>query len=637
MGSASWPLRVALVLGIMAATMVVAWSWWPPTTRQPVAPAGISSWAGKAYSFALDRGNWFVASRSDSPEAPDASTLALFEDGRRIGPPHSPHQGVADSGGGRYSHWRNEVVFSASDSSDPRVNGRRYEARYPLLPAPWLLWLSIAILVAVPAIAASRFLLTPPRWLATAWRFGSAAIVAALFAAASLATLTHWLPIRGEVVAVPADPAGPGTGGETGEPASAQRVVPFERLVAPFLIVPSGDDANGSHVRMTWGGTVVREVFDEAEWLAATDAVFLDGDRIRGDGLLVRFPHGSDPGRGPAVVSYRAVVTGGAIGFLWAAFGVACLSSFVVRRTKGKPPLARALLAVASALGAAGIGLAVLSLVGTMVPQRPAQPRLVFLGPETGLGDGGWIAPEALERELPPRAGELRQDYAVRMNELVAAHVKHIWNYANASSLRLHVPPWSNYVLWALGEMDPKLYRYHYAAWRPALERGAGMCAQVTLILVGILREQGYDARIVQLSGHTVVTAEVTPGTWYVLDPDVGVVLRQGLAEIEGDPESVRAAYERAYERGGHLDPKSAAALMVGFYGRDGNSVESRDGNEMLGEDWGRRERLAERLKWLIPLALLAISVALAGTALRSGRVPPPAARLQTKPAAGAF
>jgi hypothetical protein len=206
------------------------------------------------------------------------------------------------------------------------------------------------------------------------------------------------------------------------------------------------------------------------------------------------------------------------------------------------------------------------------------------------------------------------------MNGMVAGRVAHIWNYANATKLGLHVPPSSNYVLWALGETDPQLYRYHYAAWRPAIARGFGMCSQVTLILVGLLRDQGYDARIVQLAGHTVVTAEVAPGKWYVLDPDIGVAFRRELASIERDPESIRADYERAYLRKEEVDPKAGAQMMVRFYGRDGNYVEPRGANEMLGEAWVRRERRAEALKWAIPIALLTISVLLVAASRRAGR-----------------
>jgi hypothetical protein len=134
------------------------------------------------------------------------------------------------------------------------------------------------------------------------------------------------------------------------------------------------------------------------------------------------------------------------------------------------------------------------------------------------------------------------------------------------------------------------------------------------------LRERGYDARIVQLDGHTVVTAEVADGIWYILDPDVGVSFRRGLAEIEGNPEIVRAQYQQTYRALGHDDPDYAAGKMVEFYAKPGNYTEPKGGNEMLGELWTVRERLAGWLKWLIPAGLGVLAIALRTVAARFER-----------------
>ncbi len=56
------------------------------------------------------------------------SMLQVFEDGKPLGPPHSMHADIREKGGGRYSHWTREgLYFSASDNTDPRTNGRKYE------------------------------------------------------------------------------------------------------------------------------------------------------------------------------------------------------------------------------------------------------------------------------------------------------------------------------------------------------------------------------------------------------------------------------------------------------------------------------------------------------------------------------
>ncbi|TYL91779.1 hypothetical protein FXB40_28100 [Bradyrhizobium rifense] len=59
----------------------------------------------------------------DFESFPTRSTAKLFEDGRPLGPAHSP-QKVVD---GSYSHHRGTgIIFSASDNSDPNTNGRTY-------------------------------------------------------------------------------------------------------------------------------------------------------------------------------------------------------------------------------------------------------------------------------------------------------------------------------------------------------------------------------------------------------------------------------------------------------------------------------------------------------------------------------
>ena len=54
------------------------------------------------------------------------SILRLYENGKPLGPAHAPHSAIARSGGGCFSHWKDEVYFSTSDNSDPNENGGSY-------------------------------------------------------------------------------------------------------------------------------------------------------------------------------------------------------------------------------------------------------------------------------------------------------------------------------------------------------------------------------------------------------------------------------------------------------------------------------------------------------------------------------
>ena len=90
--------------------------------RYPIPPDCIRHEIGHCYIASMDfgeEGDKFTGNKSG---------LLLFEDGKPLGPPRSIHQHIRDQGEGRYSHWtRNALYMSASDNSDPRTNGRKYE------------------------------------------------------------------------------------------------------------------------------------------------------------------------------------------------------------------------------------------------------------------------------------------------------------------------------------------------------------------------------------------------------------------------------------------------------------------------------------------------------------------------------
>lgn len=78
--------------------------------------------------FRLPDSSFAVAVPHDWPsDAESTSTLMLLEDGKPLPLPHAAHADIPLLGKGRYSHWGGELRFAASDDSDPRVNGRRYE------------------------------------------------------------------------------------------------------------------------------------------------------------------------------------------------------------------------------------------------------------------------------------------------------------------------------------------------------------------------------------------------------------------------------------------------------------------------------------------------------------------------------
>jgi hypothetical protein len=90
-------------------------------------------------SFAMTSVDPWFGEFADVPGKFDSSSpIILYEDDKPLGPAHStPHAEISTLGHGRFSHWKGNFsvfVFSSSDNTDPRTNGRTYWAVKP--PAP---------------------------------------------------------------------------------------------------------------------------------------------------------------------------------------------------------------------------------------------------------------------------------------------------------------------------------------------------------------------------------------------------------------------------------------------------------------------------------------------------------------------
>jgi Sulfotransferase family len=94
------------------------------------APFPRESGNGWEFALPLDCGIDFGLF-SDDIDQWTRSPLEIFEDGRPLGPAHALHEYIRVLGGGSYSHWRDRLLFSSSDNSDPNVNGREYSIRLP--------------------------------------------------------------------------------------------------------------------------------------------------------------------------------------------------------------------------------------------------------------------------------------------------------------------------------------------------------------------------------------------------------------------------------------------------------------------------------------------------------------------------
>ncbi|MEQ8852641.1 transglutaminase-like domain-containing protein [Gimesia sp.] len=92
--------------------------------RELITPAAMTHEIGVGYVARLK-----IPHEADSKSR---STCILLEDGQPLPHPHALHKLIRETGKGHYSHWTpTTLYFSASDSSDPRTNGRKYELVCP--------------------------------------------------------------------------------------------------------------------------------------------------------------------------------------------------------------------------------------------------------------------------------------------------------------------------------------------------------------------------------------------------------------------------------------------------------------------------------------------------------------------------
>jgi len=85
-------------------------------------PTAMTPQTGLAFRVALPAG----LPEGDHGESDETGTLQLHEDHLPLGPAHASPERIAEAGRGRYGQWGRLLLFSSSDGTDPRRNGRRY-------------------------------------------------------------------------------------------------------------------------------------------------------------------------------------------------------------------------------------------------------------------------------------------------------------------------------------------------------------------------------------------------------------------------------------------------------------------------------------------------------------------------------
>jgi hypothetical protein len=199
------------------------------------------------------------------------------------------------------------------------------------------------------------------------------------------------------------------------------------------------------------------------------------------------------------------------------------------------------------------------------------------------------------------RPAEPTEAYIIRLNGAVNKGIAYYWEDEGIEKYNLRVPIQENSLLFLASYILPGYYRkYEFSDQNKNIERGVGICSLHVTVIDALLKEQGINSRVVLLSQHVVATVQVgaTPERWWVLDPDLGVVIKHDLGEIEGDTDLIKPYYlEKGYSQ-------EYVNWLARVYGKEDNVVFTGAKEYM---PWRLRyiENAAYILKWGIPMMLL--------------------------------
>jgi hypothetical protein len=112
-------------------------------------PGTISAQRGHAYMSRIELAIGWPLRAAAAPGSFDpASSLTFVEDGVPLGPIEPDPTVLERNGSGRHALFADQLLFSTSDDSDPRTNGRAYAWLVPVevMPSAWLLPLLASVI-----------------------------------------------------------------------------------------------------------------------------------------------------------------------------------------------------------------------------------------------------------------------------------------------------------------------------------------------------------------------------------------------------------------------------------------------------------------------------------------------------------
>jgi hypothetical protein len=192
-------------------------------------------------------------------------------------------------------------------------------------------------------------------------------------------------------------------------------------------------------------------------------------------------------------------------------------------------------------------------------------------------------------------------EYAKRLTDVIAQGTAHIhWEKFDPKVFNQRVPIWENWILYFMGVFSgiPEFERYHFVSPEKSVERGIGICGEVSMLMTSLLERNGIPAEMVTVPGHVLVTATID-GETKIFDPDFGVVLPYSAVELQQNAEQASQLYVdagyKSYDKAFFLKAFSKPYKIW-------------SGPEQFITKKFYFEKVSYWLMWLFPISLMAIA-----------------------------
>ena len=184
-----------------------------------------------------------------------------------------------------------------------------------------------------------------------------------------------------------------------------------------------------------------------------------------------------------------------------------------------------------------------------------------------------------------------------QINYLFAGSIKHYWPKVNFFEFS------ENWIIFLIQRIELltknnktlKLERFN---WEKIIERGYGLCSQVSLAIYDFFKKNNLNSLILALGGHVVIEFQNGDKS-YILDPDYNVVINGDLNSIYANSDIIVEAYKSA-----GYPKKNIERLKEIYMSKEDNKIVSRS------EYYPKLTKfyyLVNLLKWFIPILIIII------------------------------